>query len=98
MVFALKGQAGVAALDVWIEKALRCGIDPVQKVARRIDDYSDRIRDARLSGVSNGLVESTNTKIRAITRAAFGFRKPEHLIALALLARGGSRPDLPGRK
>jgi hypothetical protein len=28
---------------------------------------------------------------------AYGFRRPEHLIALALLDRGGYRPDLPGR-
>jgi hypothetical protein len=28
---------------------------------------------------------------------AFGFAKPEHLIALALLDRGGYCPPLPGR-
>src|SRR6266699_1868463 len=35
---------------------------------------------------SNGLVESVNTKIRVITRIAFGFRNPAALIALAMLA------------
>jgi hypothetical protein len=29
---------------------------------------------------------------------AFGFKKPEHLIALALLDRGGYCPALPGRE
>ena len=47
---------------------------------------------------SNGLIESTNTKIRLITRIAFGFKSPESLIALALLSLGGYRPVLPGRK
>ena len=47
--------------------------------------------------VSNALVESTNTKLRVLNRMAFGFREPEHLIALALLDRGGYCPPLPGR-
>jgi transposase len=46
--------------------------------------------------LSNGLIESTNTKIRLITRIAFGFRSPEALIALAMLNLGGHRPILPG--
>ncbi len=29
---------------------------------------------------------------------AYGFKEPEHLIALALLDRGGYCPDLPARK
>ncbi len=50
------------------------------------------------SGLSNGLIESTNTKIRLLTRIAFGFHGPEPLIALSLLAVLGSHPPvLPGR-
>ncbi|MBS2553235.1 transposase, partial [Catenulispora sp. NL8] len=47
--------------------------------------------------LSNALIESMNTKIRQITRTAYGFTNPEALIALALLAHGGYRPQLPGR-
>ena len=47
--------------------------------------------------MSNALIESTNTKIRLLTRIAFGFRSPEALIALAMLALGGYRPALSGR-
>ncbi len=50
------------------------------------------------SGTSNALVESTNTKIRVLTRVAFGFRSPEALIAMAMLAVGGVCPELPGRQ
>lgn len=54
--------------------------------------------DAALDhGLWQGLIESTNTKIRLLTRIAFGFRSPEALIALAMLALGGRRPALPGR-
>ena len=44
-----------------------------------------------------GLVESTNTKIRLLTRVAFGFRSATALIALVMLALGVNRPVLPGR-
>jgi len=47
--------------------------------------------------MSNALVESTNTKIRVLTRVAFGFKSPEALIALAMLSLAGHRPQLPGR-
>ena len=36
-----------------------------------------------------------NTKIRRIARTAYGFANPDALIALALLAHGGYRPELP---
>ncbi len=43
------------------------------------------------------LTESVNTKLRLLTRMAYGFRSTDNLIALCLLDRGGHRPDLPGR-
>ena len=48
-------------------------------------------------GLANGLVESTNTKIRVLTRIAFVFTKPEALIALGMLVLGGYCPPLIGR-
>ena len=44
------------------------------------------------------LVESTNTKVRLLTRMAFGFKSPEAMIALAMLNLGGYCPPLPGRR
>jgi len=38
-----------------------------------------------------------NTKIRLITRIAFGFKSPDALIALAMLSLGDHKPVLPGR-
>jgi len=46
----------------------------------------------------NALIESTNTKIRLITRVAFGFKNPDALIGLAMLSLGGLWPPLPGRQ
>jgi transposase len=56
------------------------------------------IEAALAHDLSNALVESTNTKLRLITRVAFGFKSPQAMIALALADRGGYCPPLPGRQ
>jgi ubiquinone biosynthesis protein UbiJ len=49
-------------------------------------------------GLSNALVESTNTKLRLLTRVAYGFKSTDNLIALCLVDRGDYCPPLPGRQ
>jgi transposase len=96
-VFKVKGEAGKEALDRWISWARRCRIPAFVKLQRRIVKHRAAIHAALEHGLSQGLIESTNTKIRLLTRIAFGFRSAEALIALAMLALGGHRPTLPGR-
>lgn len=67
------------------------------KLQRSIVKHRDRILAAIEHGLSNALIESTNTKIRLITRIAFGFKSADALIALAMLTLGPHRPALPGR-
>jgi transposase len=96
-VFQVKGQAGKDALDRWLAWAQRCRIPAFVELGRKIRRHRAAI-DATLDhGLSNALIESTNTKIRVLTRIAYGFKSPEALIALALLSLGGHRPHLPGR-
>jgi len=97
LVFKLKGARAVALLDAWLSWARRCRIPAFVKLARSITDHRAGIQASLLYGLSNGLVESVNTKLRLLTRIAFGFRSPEALIALAMLALGGLCPPLPGR-
>jgi transposase len=96
-VFSVKGDEGKQALDRWISWARRCRIPGFVDLARRIVKHRQAIDAALDHGLSQGLIESVNTKIRLLTRIAFGFRSPEALIALAMLALGGHRPSLPGR-
>jgi transposase len=96
-VFSVKGEAGKQALDRWTSWARRCRIPIFVELARRIVKHRDTIDAALDHGLSQGLIESTNTKIRVLTRVAFGFHSAEPLIALAMLALGGHRPALPGR-
>ncbi len=98
VIFALPYDAAVEALDRWISWARRCRIPAFVKLQKSIVKHRTRILAAIEHNLSNGLIESTNTKIRLITRMAFGFKSPQALIALALLSLGGHRPALPGRK
>jgi len=97
LVFKLKGARAVALLDAWLVWARRCRIPAFVKLARSITDHRAGIQATLLHGLSNGLVESVNTKLRLLTRIAFGFRSPDALIGLAMLALGGLCPPLPGR-
>ena len=95
-VFSVKGEEGKQALDRWISWARRCRIPVFVELAGRIVRHRQAIDAALDHGLSQGLIESTNTKIRLLTRIAFGFRSPEALIALAMLALGG-HPTRPAR-
>lgn len=97
VVFQLPHDQATEALDRWISWARRCRIPAFVKLQKSIVKHRPRILAAIEHNLSNGLIESTNTKIRLITRIAFGFKSPEALIALALLSLGGHRPALPGR-
>jgi transposase len=96
-VFAVKGEAGKEALGRWISWARRCRIPAFVALVKRIVKYRVEIEATLDHGLSNGLIESTNTKIRLLTRVAYGFARPESLVALAMLALGGQCPPLPGR-
>lgn len=96
-VFKVKGQAGKDALDRWLSWAARCRIPAFVDLGRKIRRHRAAIDATLEHNLSNALIESTNTKIRLITRMAFGFKSADALIALAMLALGGYRPDLPGR-
>ena len=98
VVFQLPLDGATEALDKWISWARRCRIPAFVKLQKSIQKHRLRILAAIEHGLSNALIESTNTKIRLLTRKAFGFHSAEPLIALAMLTLGGYPPTLPGRK
>jgi transposase len=89
--------AAVEALDRWLSWARRCRITAFVELQQRVARHRDAIVNTIHSGLSNGLIESVNTKIRLMTRMAFGFKSAEALIALAMLSLAGYKPQLPGR-
>ena len=99
VIFKLKGHPRLAAraLSRWLAWAARSRIPQFIELGRKIRHYRPGIEASLRNSLSNGLIESVNTKLRAIARAAFGFHRPEPMIALGMLALGGLRPALPGR-
>ena len=96
-VFKVGGDDGIDALNHWLVWAQRCQIETFVFLARKIRRHLPAIHASLREQMSNAIVESFNTKIRLLTRIAFGFHGPQPLIALAMLTLGGYRPHLPGR-
>ena len=95
-VFAAGGPQRVELLDAWLDWAAASGLQPFVELAYRIRrNFRDDIANTLTHRLSNGRVESVNTKIRLLTRIAFGFKSPEALIALVLLHLGGYPIHLP---
>ena len=97
LVFQLGGDDGKATLDTWIEWARRSRLLPFVELQRRVVRHRASIDAALDHGLTQARVEAVNTRIRLLTRIAYGFHGPQPLIALVLLALGGHRPALPRR-
>ncbi len=97
LLLKMRGQTGIDALSDWLTWAASSDIEQFEHLAVRIQAIRHRIEATLIHGLSNALVESVNTKIRLLTRIAFGFHSPRPLIALAMLSQGPHPPALPGR-
>ncbi|MEO6309498.1 MAG: transposase, partial [Leifsonia sp.] len=98
VIFKLPLDQAKEALNKWVAWARRCRIPAFVKLQRSIVKHRVAILASIEHNLSNGRIESMNTKIRLLTRIAFGFTAPDALISLAMLSLGGHRPALPGRK
>ena len=96
-MFAHRGDEAIAMLDAWLGWAPRCQIPALVALYHRINKHRAGITATVTHGLSNGLTASVNTKLRLLTRIAYGFRSANNPIALCLLDRGGHCPPLPSR-
>ena len=96
-VFQLPHASAMQMLKRWVAWARRCRLAPFVRLAKTISAHWAGIEAALQHRLSNARIEAVNTRIRLITRVAFGFRSTNALISLALLSLGGYRPALPGR-
>lgn len=97
-IYQLPPQQAAEAFDKWISWAQRSQIPAFTKLAKRLKPRRPAILAAITNNLSNGLIESMNTKIRLLTRIAFGFRSAQAVIAIAMLTHAGKPPQLPARK
>jgi transposase len=96
-VFAPGGADRILLLDKWLAWASRSKLPAFVDLARRMRRYRAHIANTLAHNLSNARVESINTKIRLLTRIAFGFKSPDALISLTMLHLGGYDIRLPGR-
>ncbi len=97
-VFSVKGEEGKQALDRWISWARRCRIPVFVELAAASCDTAPAIDAALDHGLSQGLIESTNTKIRLLTRIAFGFRSPKPSSPWPCSPSAATAPPCPADK
>jgi transposase len=97
-IFAVGGEERVELLDEWLAWASRSKLAPFVDLARRIRvHFRPDIVHTLIYRLSNGRIEAVNTRIRLLTRIAFGFRSTQALMALVRLHLGGYNTPLPGR-
>jgi transposase len=96
-VFGVKGADGRRLLAGVIAWCARSRLPEFVALGRSLTHYRELIWATLEHGLSNARSEATNTHLRVLTRRAYGYHSPQALIAHAMLARGGLRPDLPGR-
>lgn len=84
-------------LEKWCQWASHSKLAPFAKLAKTVKRHEDGILAYVETGLSNGVVEGINNKIRALIRRAYGFRSPRAFRAMILLCCGGLElsPPLP---
>lgn len=82
-------------LDRWCARAQRSRLAPFVKAAATIRKHRDGILAAIRLGISNGLIEGLNNKVRLIIRRAYGFHSAEAALALVMLSCGPVQLQLP---
>jgi transposase len=97
LVFQLPFKEAVHLLELWLHWAWDSGLEAFERLGDTIGNHIDAILVTLQRRLSNALVEAVNTRIRLLTRRAFGFHSSRPLIALAMLSFSGHRPVLPGR-
>ena len=84
-----------AHLDAWLAWAAPSRLKPFTRLARTLRAHLDGIPAAIRLGLPNGRLEGLNSKIRLISRRAFGFHSADPLIALFYLCCAGITIRLP---
>jgi transposase len=84
-------------LDAWLVWASHCHLPSFVKLAKTIREHKEGILAYIRERMTNGVVEGINTRLRSITRRAFGFHSARPLIAMMYLCCSGIQlsPRLP---
>lgn len=95
LVFLLPSEEAADLLMDWLEWAIESGLEAFGRVAGTLLKHLDPVLAVLDHRITNARTEALNTRIRLITRRAFGFHFADSLIALAKLSLSGLCPSLP---
>ena len=84
-------------LRQWIQRATDSGIRPLALLARRLEQHFNGLINTIALGITNGLIEGINAKIRLINARGYGHHSAKTLTSMIYLCLGGLRPHLPMR-
>ena len=84
-------------LETWIGWAQRSRLKPFKRLARTLRKHLAGILAYVEFGLTNGLVEGINAKVRMIARRAYGYHSAHPVMAMIMLCCGGVvlTPALP---
>jgi transposase len=85
----------IELIDRWCARAQRSRLAPFVKAAATVRKHRDGILAAIRYGLSNGLIEGLNNKVRLIIRRAYGFHSADAALALVMLSCGPIELRLP---
>ncbi len=97
-VFAVKGDEGKHALDQWTSWARRSRIPAFVHLQRKIAKHRPAIDAALETGLSQGLIESTNTRSDSSPASRSGSTDTNHSSRSRCSRLGSHPPRLPGRE
>ena len=82
----------------WIQHARDSGVRPFALLARRLEHHFDGIINTIKLGITNGLIEGINAKIRLINARGYGHHSAQSLTSMIYLMLGGISPNLPTQR
>lgn len=72
----------------WLDKALGCGISPIERVASTLFRKREFVLNWFDTKISNGLLEGLHSVLQATKNKARGYTDPQNLIAMSYLLHG----------
>ncbi|MGH2662050.1 MAG: ISL3 family transposase [Actinomycetota bacterium] len=91
----LSAEEAKELLASWCERAQGSGMRAFAKLASTVHAHAEGILAGLRLGLTNARAEAINTKVRLITRRAYGFHSAAAAIALVMLACGPVTLRLP---
>lgn len=85
-VLKVRPRQAARAVDAWLATAAASSVAPVRNLAARMAKHRQMIINTITTGISNGRLEGTNSKIRMLNHRGYGHHRPDALIALIMLA------------